>query len=185
MIIIIDTDALNSLTGISDEDIKRINELLSLSGSKILVTHIQVDERYDHLKEYNEKIVQIQRELNERGLNIDITPSLVSVIGQSRIGLAKIGSDVLHQIYEELKVEIQTCEKEKKEEKNVTRDSIIGVSAFNKDVFITGDKCLKRSLDKLIDKFSDLLIEYNIPVIIRRTPRTKNIVDEIIKQLEK
>lgn len=185
MIISIDTDALNALTGISDEDIKRINELLSLSGSKIQVTHIQVDERYEHLKDYHEKIVQLQRALNERGLKIDTVPSLVAVINQSRVGLAKIGSDVLHKIYNELIVEIQKCEKGKKEKKNVIRDSIIGVSTFNKDVFITGDTCLKRSLDKLIDEYRDSLTEYNIPLIIRRTPRTNNIVDEIIKQLEK
>ncbi len=182
MSLLIDTGALNVLQGNDGRVLSDLNNKITDSDSQLCVTHVQVDERYASFEEYNSKLSKMVEDFSEKGLSLHIKMTEITVFGVSRFGTSKLGSESQSDLFNELKKLIAECEKWKKTEENVFRDSIIGISALNYDAFITTDICLSKSMKSLIICHQDQI--ENPPKIIRRNPKLGNIREEIEIQLK-
>lgn len=192
--IFLDTNALNPFVGITVEDAHTLSSLLTETKSSIRVCHLQIDEKYPSIKEWNEKAEKIILILSKKGLVINQIPSACLVIGVTRVGMGKTVSVYGKKMYNDLISAIDQCERAraigrgeeyKKSTRNISIDANIGVTALDNDVFITCDRCLKESLDIVIKENEEILKVFSvkIPKIIWKDPRS-DIVKEIIDLLK-
>jgi len=182
MKVLLDSDALNAFTGNDEKSLQKVNASLKKKGATLCLTHIQIDERYEQIDKYNDKITKLTDDLTSKGLDIEVIPTNIGVVNVSRVGMSRIASQLNIDFYRELKDLIDKCEKGKKEQGNLIRDAMIGVSAIGCDVLITCDTCLKRSMDLILEKYSNRISE--IPNVVRRNPKPMNILDEILRIIQ-
>jgi len=170
-----DTNALILLSGLDTDNLSILNREIAEKEIKICVTHVQIDEKYTHeLGDYRQNIEKALEKLAKNGINIIVENTIELVLGISRLGYAKLGSEKLGEIDDALRKEIETCMgKKAKGDLNVASDALIALSSLNHDFFITADRCLFKSWKIVIDfnKENKKAIEqhgYKVPKIIHR-----------------
>ena len=183
----LDTNALIYLSGLKDSDRQIFKNKLEASNSELIVTHIQIDEKYrKELPEYTQKIKKALESLRRKGIRIRTEATKGFVIGVSRIGHARLTSEDAGRLYNELRNEIDQCQKDKNQLKstsNIACDATIAISSLDHDFFVTTDKCLCIGWRKVISKHRTLLAQHKIPEIIyaRRSP--KEVARQILKHI--
>jgi hypothetical protein len=184
MRILLDTCSLNAIP-IDKDKLKSLNSLLTPKSAQFCLLHVTFNERYKKEDIYA-NLKDLGKHYTDNGLIIHVNLSEIYLKGITIKGTARKASDFQMQLFKELENLVKDCESSNKKDVNIKRDTIIGVSSLNYDVFITSDKCLKVSLDYLIQKNIKKLKEKGtIPKTAYRKPEYQEIVDEIKLQLEK
>jgi len=174
------TNALIALAGIKNPELMRIKNLIETRGLKLRISHIQIDEMIDGVnRSYEEKRKKALNILKQKGISTETIETPITVVGVSRYGLSKIGDDRIHRLYEELKHEIERCEKGKPK-LNLIRDAVTALSSLDNDYFITCDWCVYKSWNKVIGKHKSLEGGRKIPGIIYARPKPKYVAESII-----
>jgi len=145
--VLLDTGALIALAGL--KDIRIVTEFVACctkSGTVLSVTHVQVDEKVAReVRDYEVKVERAVAELRDLGLRVKIEPTVITVVGLSRLGLAMFGGKDEGRLYEKLRELISDCDRNKGksvDDLNVARDAVTAVSALDHDAFIVCDDCL-------------------------------------------
>jgi len=192
----LDTNALLYLSGLKGSDLQDFKTKIEASNSELSTTHVQVDESTKHIKfdkkidkEYEKKVRSYQRKIDKalgslknKEISVRLEDTKIAVFGVSRFGFARFGNEEIGKLYDELRKEIDECQKAKGKPKpllNIASDATIAVSSLGHDFFITTDKCLFESWLKVIDKYRMLGQQFKVPKIIyaRRSPK------EVAKQM--
>ena len=173
------------LDGLKDDpELEDFKNRLEISRAKLSVTHIQVDEKHlDELKNFQDKLRKVLGSLRKKGIHIQLEPTKEMVAGLVRVGLVKLGYDEMHKFDDELRKEIDKCEKARgktKELLNIARDTNIAVSALGHDYFITTDYCLFVSWVNALKKHRVHLERFKIPKIIYAHRSTEAVARQIL-----
>ena len=197
----LDTNVLLALSGLNGSDLQVFKDRIEASDSELNTTHIQVDEITKHIKfhepvkkkhekkvqSYQQKIDEALKTLRSKGINVRIEATKIPVQGIARAGHVKTASKEVRKFYNELRKEIDGCEKAKGKIKpllNVACDATIAVSSLNHDFFVTSDKCLSESWLKVIGKYEILRQQFKIPKIIYTKRYPKEVAKRILEDLE-
>jgi len=183
----LDTGALIALSGLEGSDSQVFKNRIEASNSRLSITHIQIDESYNkELKNYQQKIKKALESLKNKGIEVQpIECTKIGVFSESRFGLARFGDEEIGNLYDELRNEIDQCEKDKgrtKTPSNVARDAIIAVSSIGHDCFITCDKCLFESWQNVVNK-RKMLRKNQVPRVIYVQPNPKEVAEKMLKFL--
>lgn len=196
----LDTGALIALSGLKGSDLQALRSQIEASDSELSTTHVQVDEITKHIKfhepvvkgydkevqSYQQKIKEALKTLERKGINVRLEATKITVVGVSRVGYTKLGYEEMHKFDDELRKEIDECEKAKGKTKtllNIARDTTIAVSSLGHDFFITCDRCLFKSWRKVIGKHIMLRQKFKIPKIVYVQRSPKNIAKEMLALL--
>ena len=196
----IDTSALICLSGLEDPDLQDFKNQMEKSNSELSTTHIQMDEKTKHVKfhepaskkneievqSYQQKIEEALKSLRKKGISVQVEPTKIAVFGVSRFGHAKFGSKEIGQLYDELRKEIDKCEKAREHPKtilNLASDAAIAVSALDHDFLVTCDKCLSDSWRGVIGKHGILKQQYPIPKVIYAKPFPNQVAKQMLAAL--
>lgn len=183
----LDTNALNYLAGLKGSDLQIFKKQIVASNSELSITHVQVDEAHEkELQNYQQKIQKALASLSSKGINVCLEDTKIIVFDVSRFGFARFGDENIGKLYDDLRKEIEACEKAKGKAKtplNIACDAVIAVSSLNHDFFITTDRCLYDSWLKVIKKNKTLKQQFKVPKIIyaRRSP--KDVAKRIIASI--
>jgi len=173
----LDTNALNYLAGLKGSDLQIFRKQIETSNSELSITHVQVDEAHKkELQTYQQKIKKALASLSNKGINVNLEGTKIVVFNVSRFDFARFGDEEIGKLYNELRKEIDGCEKAKGKTKpllNIACDAVIAVSSLGHDFFITTDRCLYDSWRKIIGKHTTLEQQFKIPKIVytRRSPK--------------
>lgn len=170
------------LSGLND-DLPELRNYVFENHAEICTGQVQIDENITE-GDFSEKIERATRKLKAHGIVVNLEPTIIAVVGISRFGFCKFGSDELGKIYDELRSEIEICEgKNPKPKLNIARDAIIALSSLNHDYFITADECLMKSWEKVIENNQEnktiLQKAYSIPKIVH-CKRPKGVLSKIM-----
>ena len=138
------------------------------------------------LQDYQQKIEKALKSLRSNGIVIHVEATKEIVLDISRFNLAKFGDEELGKLDDELRKEIDACERAKgtiKHSLNIARDALIAVSSLGHDFFITCDKCLSQSWNKVIGKHTMLNQRFTIPRAVYIRPTPKDVAKQILKLL--
>jgi len=173
----LDTNALMYLDGLKGSDLQIFKVQMEKNKSKLSTTHIQIDEwkLREEEQDYRRKIEKVLTSLKNKGIVIELETPNLFVVGITRIGFGRIGNEELGKVYDELRKEVEKCEKTKGRSKtplNIACDATIAVSSLGHDFFITTDECLFTSWVSVICRYTMLGRQFKIPKIIyaRRSP---------------
>lgn len=179
----LDTGTLICLSGLTGSNLQIFKKRMKTSNSELSVTHIQVDEKFTkELKPYKLKIQEALESLMNKGITVRLEATKISVSDLSRGDFSSFSDEETGKVYDELRMEIDNCEKSKgrtKTQLNLDRDATIAISSLGYDVFVTCDRCLCDSWHRVINKHMSLGRNFKIPqiVYVRRTP------DSVAKQI--
>jgi hypothetical protein len=171
----LDTNALLLLSGLKN-CLPELSRYVVENHVELCTGQVQIDESVTE-GGFNEKIEKATRKLKAHDIVVNLEPTIEAVVGVSRVGFCKIGSDKLGKIDDELGSEIECCEgNNRKSKSNLACDALIALSSLNHDYFITSDECLFKSWKKVIETNQEnkayLQKTYSIPKIIhRKNPR--------------
>jgi hypothetical protein len=152
--VFLDTNALICLSGLPYEDICLLKKHLEENDIKLYFSTMQVDEKVNVTKEfasYQERINAAKKNLSANGIDIRIEPPKIAAQGFARQGFTIESYHECVKIYYEMAEEIEKCEGNKAEKMNVFGDALIAVTSLNHDYFVTGDRCLWKSWQKIIE----------------------------------
>lgn len=167
----LDTNALICLDGLKGSVLQDFKNRIDESNSELSTTHVQVDEwklRREQ-RDYRRKVEEALASLKNKGIVIKVELTKGFVIGVSRIGFGRISGEETGKVYDELRKEIDECEKAEGRTKtllNIARDATIAISSLDHDFFITCDRCLSDSWCKVIGKYKMLRQRFKIPRVI-------------------
>ncbi len=192
----LDTGAIIALSGLKGSDLRDFRNRMEASNSELVSTHVQVDEITKHVKfhepavekyekevpTYQQKIDEALKTLKKKRINVRLEATKMVVLGVSRLGQARFGHEEMHKFDKDLRKEIDKCEKAKGRPKpllNIARDTTIAVSSLGHDFFVTCDRCLHDSWNKVIGKHKALAQKWTVPRIVcaKRSPK------EVAKQM--
>lgn len=185
-----DTSALIYLAGLKEPDLKTFKTKIKTTRTKLIISHVQVDESTVHIKfhertskkcdkevqTYQQKIDEALKALKNKGINIRVEPTRIMVCGVSRLDLTRLSGEEIGDLYDQLRTEIDTCQKKKGKPKstlNIACDAVIAVSSMKNDFLITCDECLYRSWTKVIKKNKGLMTRFSFPkaYYAKRSPK--------------
>ena len=173
----LDTNALLFLAGLEGAPLQVLKNRVEASSSELSITHVQVDEAHEkELEDYQQKIKKALASLTRRGINVRLEATKITVAGVSRADFTRLGDEQISTLYNELRKEIDMCQKTKGKPQsllNIACDAVIAVSSLDHDFFITTDRCLFDSWLKIINKHGRLRQQHKVPKIIyaRRSPK--------------
>lgn len=161
---------------------------------------MQVDEMTHHIKfhesaikkyekevqTYQQKIDMTLKSLRDKGINVCLEDTKMAVAGASRVGYAVFSSEEIGKLYDELRKEIDICEKAKGKTKhllNIVCDAVIAVSSLDHDFFVTTDRCLSESWNKIIGKHETLGQQFKIPEIIYAERSPEDVANRILTSI--
>lgn len=184
----LDTGALIALSGLKDSNLQVFKNRIEESKSELSVTHIQVDEIVDEeyakkLQSYQQKIEKALDSLKSKEINVRLEDTKIAVCGVSRSGYAVVANEEIEKLYDELRNEIDECEKVKGKTKhllNLDCDAATAVSSLNHDFFITCDRCLFDSWGKVISKHRMLKEQFKVPEVIYTRPNSKEVAKRVL-----
>ena len=170
----LDTGAFFLVAGLDDSGLFLLNQAISKNEIELCLTHVQIDEHGDREKSYEENFVKAMNKLTAKKVKFLVESTKEDYWDISRWGLAEWGNDLLYRIDDELRLEIEKCNKKNK---NASYDALIAISSLNHDYFITTDICLTYAWKAVIlnnQKNKEALEKnYAIPQIIKRkTPKS-------------
>ncbi len=147
---------------------------LEESKKELFATHVQIDEAIRNDITIFEKFNPALSKLKSYGIIVNLIPTIEMVVGISRLDMCRWGSEELHSVDKALRSEIDLCMGNKsKGLLNTACDALIALSSLNHDYFITGDRCLAYSWNKVIEQNPQNRIvlsqKYSIPKIIKRS----------------
>jgi len=186
----LDTDALNRLSSLDGEKLKEFKERFNSINAELIVTHVQVDERYSPREEqkYQEIVEKAIETLRSKGIQIKVEATNAMVIGISRIGFSSFSNSNIGNVYDELDKEINACEKAKgnpKDPLNVKRDAMIALSSLEHSFLITTDKCLCDSFNKVIEEKKELVEKVITPKARLASQSSEAVADCILETFSK
>lgn len=177
----LDTNVLVYLSGLKDWDLQDFKTRIETSNSELSATHIQVDEIVDEkyekkLRNYQQKIEKALESLKSKGIKVRLEATKIPVAGILRTGHFMTASQEVGKLYDELRKEIDGCERAKETIKpvlNIACDAVIAVSSLGHDFLITTDECLFVSWVNVIGKYQMLGQQFRVPKIIyaHRSPK--------------
>lgn len=140
----LDTNALNYLAGLKGSDLEDFKTQIEASNSEISTTHVQVDESTKHIKfhepvdkeyekkvrSYQQKIKKALESLKNKGIVVHVKPTKIAVCGVSRSGYAVVANEEVEKLYDELKKEIDECDKARGKNKKPLNPACDAVIAF-------------------------------------------------------
>lgn len=152
-----DTGALNRLSSLEGKELEDFRKRFNSKDAELIVTHVQVDERYSHEggQKYRETIDKAVKKLRSKGIQVKVENTKIGISGVSRWGYFTLSTSDIEKVYDKLDEEITACENAKQNPKdslNVKRDAIIAVSPLQYSFLITADKCLCDSFNKVIEE---------------------------------
>jgi hypothetical protein len=170
----IDTNAFILIAGLDDSNLLLLSQAILKNEIELFLTHIQIDEHGVEEKSYGEKLENAMKKLRAKNVVFRVEATKGAVWNCSRYGLAEWGSEELNRINNELRTEIEKCNKEKKD---ASHDALIALSSLDHDFFITNDKCLVYGWRKVIENSQKnrtaLEKGHTIPQIFKaRTPKS-------------
>jgi len=182
----LDTGALNRLSSLNGKKLEEFKKRINSTDTELIVTHVQLDERYSHKKrqKYKETVEKAIETLRSKGIQIKVENTKIMVWGISRFGYTSFSSPDIGKVYEELDKEINACEKAKKNQKdslNVKRDAMIAVSSLEYSFLITADKCLCDSFNKVIKEEKELVEKIITPKAKLVTQSSEAVADCILE----
>ncbi len=183
----LDTNALISLSGCSYKELLELSKHIEANKIELFTSHVQIDEMDRRDASIYEKYEHALKKLKAFDVNISLVETNQAVIGISRIDMCKIGSDELGEIDSALRREIELCMGSKSKGKiNLACDALIALSSLDHDYFITGDDCMFRSWNKIIEgnqqNRDKILKNYLIPKITHRK-KPKGVFQAIVNPL--
>jgi len=183
----LDTGAIIALSGLKAPNLQAFKSRTKSSNSKLSTTHVQVDEKHPkELKNYYQKINRALKSLRQKGIVVHVEATREVVFDVSRFNLAKFGDKELGKLDDELRKEIDACERAKgtiKPPLNIARDALIAVSSLDHDFFVTCDKCLSQSWNKVIGKHIMLNQRFTIPRAVYIRPIPEDVAKQILSLL--
>jgi hypothetical protein len=182
----LDTNVLMCLDGLEDLDLQDFRTRIEESNSELCTTHVPMDEwrLREKEQEYPQEIKKVLKSLKNKGINVTLEDAKTTICGPSRSGYAVVGSEEEYELEDDLKEEIDKCQKDKGSPRplsNILSDANIAVSSLGHDFFITCDRCLSESWKKVIGKHSVLKQRYKFPRVIYTRPIPKAVAKEIMK----
>jgi len=182
----LDTDALNRLSSLNGKKLEEFKKRFNSINAELIVTHVQVDERYSPKEEqkYQEVVDKAVETLRRNGIEIKVENTKGMVVGISRVGFCSICNSNIRKIYDELDKEINACEKAKQNPKaplNVKRDAMIAVSSLEHSFLITTDKCLCDSFNKVVEEKKELVEKVIMPKAKLATQSSEAVADCILQ----
>ena len=179
----LDTNALILLSGLN-EDLSELSKHISENHVELSIGHVQIDEEVSG-DNFNQNFEKALRKLRTYEITVNLEPTVIAIFDVSRFDLCKFGSKDLGKIYDELRTEIECCERKKPKPKlNIARDAIIALSSLNHDYFITADECLLKSWRKVVENNQEnkvvLQKTYSIPKLIH-CKKPKGILNTIMR----
>jgi len=145
----LDTNVLWYLAGLEDVDLHDFRNRMKASNTELSTTHVQVDESTEHIKfheksekhektvsNYQQKTDKALEALNNKGINVSLEDTKIVVLDVSRFDLARFGDEEIEKFYDELRKEIDECQKAKGKPKpllNIACDATIAVSSLDHD----------------------------------------------------
>lgn len=193
--IFLDTCSLIALSALDITGFGLLRNVLEETSSDLYSSHIQGDEMYS---EKNADFRQIQRRAYQRfekhGIKIHWEePTKGLVAGLSRIGYSRTMGESSSRVYEQLREEIEKCMKEKRREKsvvekervlNIARDCLIALTSTDYDYFLTSDKCLFESCQRILQKRETRSIFEKVPICRYMKPDARKILDQLFTILK-
>lgn len=180
----LDTNALLYLSGLEDPELSDFKNRIEASKAELCVTSVQVDEVHEReFQNYQQKIKKALESLANKGINAQHEDTKIFVWGVTRWNYHVWTSKKIGKLYDELRKEIEECEKAKGTKKtllNIVRDATIAVSSLDHDFFITCDRCLFDSWRKVIGKHIILRQQFKVPKIIYAERSPKQIATHIL-----
>jgi len=182
----LDTGVLNALQSLEGSDLQNFRNRIEASNSQLSVTHVQIDEKDNkEPKHYQQKIKRVLLSLKKKGIAVQLECTKIVVLDESRFDLARFGDEEIGNLYDELRSEIDQCERTKgrtKTPSNIARDAIIAVSSIGHDFLITCDDCLCKSWQKVIDKHK-MLRKSQVPRVIYAHPNPEEVARKMLEVL--
>jgi hypothetical protein len=171
--IYLDTNAIIFLSGCPENDLLKLSGYMEKNTIELFTSHVQIDELYRKDEPLSQKMDHALKRLISCKITVNLVATNEVVLGISRVDECKLGSDEIGKIDEALREEINRCMgRDSKGTMNIARDALIALSALNHDYFITGDYCMYKSWNKLIESNASnkekILKVYSIPKIIHR-----------------
>jgi len=196
--IFLDTNALMCLGGIQNPDLRNLQTLMKAKSLELGITHIQVDESTKHIKfhekikekhekkveDYQQKVNKALESLKDKGIIVRLEDTKITVTGVSRSGYTVVGGEEIGKLYDELRKEIDVCEKARERIKpvlNIACDAAIAVSSLRDDFFITCDRCLFDSWSKIMREHKG---QFRFPKVVFCKPSTRYVVTCVLDLLK-
>jgi hypothetical protein len=181
--VFLDTNALWYLSGLTYEDKYLLKKHLEENDVKLHFSTIQVDETTKEFASYQEKIDAAKKNLSANGIDIVIEPPKIAAQGFARQGYTIQSYPECVKIYHEIAKHVEECMGKKAERMNVFGDALIAVTSLNHDYFVTGDWCLWKGWQKIIENNVEnkKCIEnvFKIPKIIHAA-KPQSVLNEIL-----
>lgn len=202
--IFLDTNALIHLGSVEEHQLHALRTRIKKSGSVMSVSHVQIDEssvrvkfhekatekNQEEVESYEQKIAEALKSLTMKGIEVLVEPTKICVAGIWRQGYGVVAGKELGELYNELRNEISTCEKSSSRRRrrtksplNIACDATIAVSSFGHDFFVTTDRCLYKSWQKVIGIHKISLQQFKLPTAIYCGSSTEEVVDCILEVL--
>ena len=132
------------------------------------------------------KIVAPALSVLARALVHNIEQTKGFIIGVSRIGYGVLGDEESGKLYDELRKEVEDCERPKGKIKsllNIARDAAIAFSSLDHDFFITCDRCLYQSWNQIIDKYEKHMQKFKFPKVIYTRWNSKDVAKRVLENI--
>lgn len=83
------------LSGLGSNDLSILSKEIAENKIKLCMNHVQIDEqRNRESSDYQHKIKKSLEKLGEKGVNIVVEPTTEVILNVSRVGYAKLGSEM-------------------------------------------------------------------------------------------
>ena len=160
--IFLDTNTLYVLSSLENELLNHLKEWIDRNDVKLYTAYIQIDDMYsEEPSGYRTATESALKQLKTKGIMVKSTDTKGIIFDISRLDLAEFSNDILDQVYDKLRNKLADETKRKGKnvnQLNMSRDASVALTSLDFDYFITCNKTLGETTEKIFNEDKDVLL---------------------------